>query len=154
RVFMELGKRLSASGVISATADVFHLSVGELRKVLSEHSTGSCQGIVEQRQAEIEHFRAIKPPETLGTRSQLTATGESTAGGSEDERFFWLQVHAGSPCIARGPARVLQTLADASSVAPGDILVARTISSSWTPLFAAVAGVVTDTGGTLGHAAV
>jgi pyruvate,water dikinase len=39
-------------------------------------------------------------------------------------------------------------------VAPGDILVAETLSSSWTPPFAVVAGVVTDTGGILGHAAV
>jgi pyruvate,water dikinase len=39
-------------------------------------------------------------------------------------------------------------------MAPGDILVAETLSSAWTPLFAVVAGVVTDTGGVLGHAAV
>jgi pyruvate,water dikinase len=49
---------------------------------------------------------------------------------------------------------VVRSLAEAGSVAPGDVLVAETLSSSWTPLFAVVAGVVTDTGGILGHAAV
>jgi len=37
---------------------------------------------------------------------------------------------------------------------PGDILVAATTGPSWTPLFATVAAVVTDTGGALSHGAI
>ena len=39
-------------------------------------------------------------------------------------------------------------------LAPGDVLVAETTSPPWTPLFASVAAVVTDTGGALSHCAV
>ena len=37
---------------------------------------------------------------------------------------------------------------------PGDILVCRFTDPAWTPLFGVVAGVVTETGGRLSHAAI
>jgi pyruvate,water dikinase len=45
-------------------------------------------------------------------------------------------------------------LEETKKLKPGDILVTETTIPSWTPLFATIAGVVTDTGGTLSHAAV
>ena len=41
---------------------------------------------------------------------------------------------------------------DAERLAPGEVLVAETTAPPWTPLFAAAAAVVTDTGGILSHA--
>jgi pyruvate,water dikinase len=159
RVFIELGKRLSTAGAIGQQRDVFYLTVSELRETLTESPTLPAlrrQGLVEQRQAEVERFRAITPPEALGTRAeQPTAAGQRLApDGQLGDGPWLLHGHAGSPGVARGTARVVRSLAGAGNVAPGDILVAETLSSSWTPLFAVVAGVVTDTGGILGHAAV
>ena len=37
---------------------------------------------------------------------------------------------------------------------PGEILVTRFTDPGWTPLFSTIAGVVTETGGVLSHAAV
>ena len=65
-----------------------------------------------------------------------------------------LQGNAGSPGTARGPARVICSLAEAAKLQPGDILVAETTAPPWTPLFASAAAVVTDTGGILSHCAV
>jgi pyruvate,water dikinase len=56
--------------------------------------------------------------------------------------------------VARGIARVVRSLRDAGRVQPGDVLVAEMTAPSWTPLFATVAAVVTDTGGILSHCAV
>jgi rifampicin phosphotransferase len=61
---------------------------------------------------------------------------------------------AGSAGVARGRARVIRSLADAGTPQKGDILVAPTTSPLWTPLFATVAAVVTDTGGVLSHSAI
>ncbi|MDQ3547566.1 MAG: PEP-utilizing enzyme, partial [Chloroflexota bacterium] len=61
---------------------------------------------------------------------------------------------AGSPGVVQGTARVVRSLADAGRIGPGDILVAPTTAPPWTPLFATVAAVVTDTGGVLSHCAV
>jgi pyruvate,water dikinase len=43
---------------------------------------------------------------------------------------------------------------DFEKVAVGDILVCRFTDPAWTVLFAAIAGVVTETGGRLSHAAI
>jgi pyruvate,water dikinase len=162
RVFLEVGRRLSTAGVIAAREDVFHLAVSELREALNRLPAiagHALQGVVEQRRAEIDQFRAITPPDLLGTRSEQPAAPGApgqrlTSKGQPGKGSRQLRGHAGSPGVVRGPARVVRSLADAGKVAPGDILVAETLSSSWTPLFAVVTGVVTDTGGILSHAAV
>jgi pyruvate,water dikinase len=159
RVFLEVGKRLFAAGVIAASEDVFYLTVSELREILAQLPRPPAirrQGLVEQRRTEVEHFRTITPPKALGTQPRHLPTLEKrlTSEGQPGKGSWLLRGLAGSPGQARGPARVVRSLAEADNVTPGDILVAETLSSSWTPLFAVVAGVVTDTGGILGHAAV
>ena len=49
---------------------------------------------------------------------------------------------------------MVRTLKDAGRVQPGEILVTETTAPPWTPLFATVAAVVTETGGILCHSAV
>jgi pyruvate,water dikinase len=59
-----------------------------------------------------------------------------------------------SPGRAAGPARLVRSAGDFSRVRHGDILVCRTTDPAWTPLFRLAAGVVTETGGVLSHAAI
>jgi pyruvate,water dikinase len=49
---------------------------------------------------------------------------------------------------------VLRTAADGRDLLPGDIIVARTMDPSWTPLLLRAAGVVLEEGGPLSHAAI
>jgi len=65
-----------------------------------------------------------------------------------------LQGTAGSAGIAVGPARIVAGPGDFGKVAVGDILVCRFTDPAWTALFAIIAGVVTETGGRLSHAAI
>jgi pyruvate,water dikinase len=53
-----------------------------------------------------------------------------------------------------GTVRVLRSLDDASRLAPGDILVARSTDPGWTPLFLKAGGLVMELGGMLSHGAV
>ncbi len=46
------------------------------------------------------------------------------------------------------------SLAEASKVQPGDVLVCELTMPPWTPLFSTVSAVVSDTGGVLSHSAV
>lgn len=55
---------------------------------------------------------------------------------------------------ATGPARIVRGPADFGSVRPGDVLVCPYTDPAWTPLLAVAAGVVTETGGILSHAAI
>jgi len=60
----------------------------------------------------------------------------------------------GSGGTVRGKAKVVRSLADAGKLNSGDILVAEYTVASWTPLFASIAAVVTDSGGVLSHSSV
>ncbi|MEU8222066.1 PEP/pyruvate-binding domain-containing protein [Kribbella sp. NPDC048915] len=60
----------------------------------------------------------------------------------------------GSHGTATGPARVVRGPADFSTVRPGDILVCPYTDPAWTPLLSIAAGVVTEHGGILSHAAI
>lgn len=60
----------------------------------------------------------------------------------------------GSHGTATGPARVVRGPADFPTVRPGDILVCPFTDPAWTPLFAIAAGIVTEQGGILSHAAI
>lgn len=60
----------------------------------------------------------------------------------------------GSRGTATGPARIVRGPGDFARVRPGDILVCPWTDPGWTPLLRIAAGVVTETGGVLSHAAI
>jgi pyruvate,water dikinase len=61
---------------------------------------------------------------------------------------------AGSHGTATGTARIVRGPSDFARVRPGDILVCPYTDPAWTPLLRVAAGVVTETGGVLSHAAI
>jgi pyruvate,water dikinase len=56
--------------------------------------------------------------------------------------------------VVQGRARVLAGEDELDALEPGEILVVHTTDVGWTPLFLVAAGVVTELGGPLSHAAV
>jgi pyruvate,water dikinase len=86
----------------------------------------------------------VQPP------SETVAPCTAATGGPD----LVLQGIAGSGGIAVGPARIVAGPEDFEKVAVGDILVCRFTDPAWTALFSVVAGVVTETGGRLSHAAI
>lgn len=61
---------------------------------------------------------------------------------------------AASSGIVEGNARVLLSASQLSELLPGEVLVVHTTDVGWTPLFCVAAGVVTELGGPLSHAAI
>ncbi|MGE0000365.1 MAG: PEP-utilizing enzyme, partial [Ilumatobacteraceae bacterium] len=61
---------------------------------------------------------------------------------------------AGSPGTVTGTARILLDLSDPTKLEPGDILVAPSTDPSWTPMFLAAGGVVTNIGAVGTHAVI
>ncbi|MFG1905872.1 PEP/pyruvate-binding domain-containing protein [Kribbella sp. NPDC048928] len=78
-------------------------------------------------------------------------TGPSTAAAS---RAVLLTGIPGSHGTATGPARIVRGPADFAYVRPGDILVCPHTDPAWTPLLSIAAGVITESGGLLSHAAI
>jgi pyruvate,water dikinase len=145
------GRRLFAEGLLDEADDVWMLEREELRSALTE--TLDLRALVADRRA--EHARGLAegvrpylgdPPEERDRDSILE--GFYGSGGSE------LSGDGASPGVAEGVARVVAAQDDFSRVETGDILVTTTTTPAWTPLFPALAGLVTETGGILSHAAV
>jgi pyruvate,water dikinase len=162
KVFMEVGRRLAGAGVIETPDDIFQLKLDELRASSVASPPDDRRSLIAERRAELEHFSAVTPPPKLGTDyGPPPDTPVTRAFGKfwgappqpQEDPGVW-KGNAGSPGKARGPAKVIRSLAEADKLQRGDILVAETTSPPWTPLFATAAAIVTDTGGILSHCAV
>lgn len=160
QVLLELGRRFMAAGLLDRPDDVFYLAVDEVSATAQSPSAMEVRPRVALRRAEMAHFRTITPPPVLGA-----PPGEWDSPILRALVRFWgapplppdppiLYGHPGARGLARGSARVLRSLADLGKLQPGDILVTETTAPPWTPLFAIIAAIVTDTGGVLSHAAI
>src|SRR5690606_7554666 len=104
--------------------------------------------LIRQRRGEFRSHRGLTPPRVL------TSDGESVSGAYRRENLPagalpGLAVSAGT---ISGRARVILEMAEAE-LEPGDILVTAFTDPSWTPLFVAIAGLVTEVGGLMTHGA-
>jgi phosphohistidine swiveling domain-containing protein len=151
------GAELAAAGVLDDAADVFHLTPDELDAAVlaaangrgADLDTGVLAADVAARRADLEHWRSITPPATIGAPPSAASTGAPGPGGRTITGI------AGSGGVARGRARIVRDLVDADRLEAGDVLVTTMTSPPWTPLFAIVAAVVTDGGSDgLSHAAI
>ena len=153
------GRRLVAEARLDAAADVFMLRLAELREaVLEEHGPG-LHALVAERRRQLEVAKAASPSPYLGPHPEPDEVPSSVAkfygvAGSarvEEDLIVGMGASAGS---AEGTARVVHGTEDFERVERGDVLVCTTTTPAWTPLFGAIGGLVTDTGGILSHAAV
>ena len=161
-LLLAAGWRLASSGRIAATEDVFFLTVDEIKAALGG-DTADLGTLVAERRARWERNRAITPPPFIGTAPE----GEGPQFDSEMRKFTnpvliapagdnptTLRGIVGSSGVASGVARVVRSPDEFARVNPGDILVTRSTTPAWTPIFASVGGLVTDSGGVLSHTAI
>ncbi|WP_431875026.1 rifamycin-inactivating phosphotransferase [Micromonospora marina] len=139
--------RLVRAGVLAAAEDVFYLTFEEFREVAATGRVDA--GLIRRRREEFRTHQRLTPPRVL------TSDGEALNGSYRradvpPAALVGLAVSAG---VVEGRARVVADLAGAD-LEPGDILVTAHTDPSWTPLFVAVAGLVTEVGGLMTHGAV
>jgi pyruvate,water dikinase len=147
QALLEEAERLVEAGVLRQKDDIFYLRFDEIQDVVRTQQTDN-QLIRERREA-FESYQALTPPRVL------TSDGEAVAGAYRRDdvpagALVGLAVSAGT---VEGRARVILDIAEADLEA-GDILVTAFTDPSWTPLFVAIAGLVTEVGGLMTHGAV
>jgi len=140
-------ERLVQAGVIDDAEDIHYLTFDELREVVRAHRLDD--QLVRNRKADHELHKRLTPPRVI------TSDGEIVAGAYKRvdlpaEAIVGLAVSSG---VVEGRARVLLDMA-AADLEPGDILVTAFTDPSWTPLFVAIKGLVTEVGGLMTHGAV
>ena len=147
QALLEEAERLVHAHVLREKEDMFYLRFNELFDVVRTHRVDD--QLIRERKAAFESYRALTPPRVL------TSDGEAITGAYRRDDFpvgalVGLPVSAG---VAEGRARVILDMAEAE-LEPGDILVTAYTDPSWTPLFVAIEGLVTEVGGLMTHGAV
>ncbi len=127
------------------TPSVFFLTVDELVSALRNARTDLVP-LLRLRRA--EYARDIARPDP-----PITFVGAPSAVQSPPVSSDVLRGTPASSGVVEARVRVLRS-ADMSAFQPGEILVVRTTDVGWTPLFLMAAGVVTELGGALSHAAI
>lgn len=140
-------KALVRSGSpLAAVPSAFCLTIDELVTSLRS-PRAELAALVRSRRAELARDQARPdPPATfVGIPPPVVLP---PAGGAI------LRGLPASPGVVEGRARVLLLESQMDELQPGEILVVHTTDVGWTPLFLVAAGVVTELGGPLSHAAV
>ena len=137
---------IAAASPLGAVPSVFFLTLDELLLALRAQHT-EVMPLVRARRAEYARDQARPdPPSTfVGSPPPIVL---APAGG---DILRGLPASAG---VVEGTARVLLSADAMGELQPGEILVVHTTDVGWTPLFLQAAGVVTELGGPLSHAAV
>ena len=147
RAMLAEAERLVQAGVLHEPDDIFYLSFDELHDVARSHRLD--RQLIDRRKADFRSYGALTPPRVL-TSDGEALTGAYRRGDLPAGALVGLPVSAGT---IEGRARIILDIADAD-VEAGDILVTVHTDPSWSPLFVAISGLVTEVGGLMTHGAV
>lgn len=140
-------ERLVQAHALGEKEDIFYLTFGELHDAVRKNQVDD--QLIRQRKDAFRSYQTLTPPRVL------TSDGEVVAGTYRRDdvpagALVGLPVSAGT---IEGRARVVLDIADAD-LEPGDVLVTTYTDPSWTPVFVAIKGLVTEVGGLMTHGAV
>ncbi len=148
QALLEEAERLVQADVIREQEAIFYLTFQELQDVVRANQVVDDQ-LISQRKAAFRSYEALTPPRVLTSEGEVVA-GTYRRDDAPAGALIGLPVSAGT---IEGRARVILDMAEAE-VEPGDILVTAYTDPSWSPLFVAVKGLVTEVGGLMTHGAV
>ena len=178
----DLGRVFQAGGFLVDFEDIFYLHRYEVHEALFDMLTAWAttnpgrprywQDEIAERKRIMEKLRAWAPPPALGKPPDAVTEAATVMlwGITTDMVEQWLDAQGGngdadggpatlngfaaSPGVAEGPARVITAVDQLDQVELGEILVCPITAPSWAPVFAKIAGAVSDVGGIMSHAAI
>jgi rifampicin phosphotransferase len=147
QALLDGAERLVRAHVLEEKEDIFYLRFQELHDVVRTNQVDD--QLIAGRKDAFRSYQELRPPRVL------TSDGEAITGAYRRDdvpagALVGLPVSAG---VIEGRARVILDMAQADLEA-GDILVTAYTDPSWTPLFVAITGLVTEVGGLMTHGAV
>lgn len=161
-VLLAIGRKLVERGDFWDAEDVVYLRYQELRQLVGDPTVFDAKELVGRRRDEREDAFHVRPRAWVGT-----ATEELLSFPYLDNWGFPAKFHRGepeasstlrglgaSPGVVEGPARLVSSLEEFDAVREGDVLVCTMTNPAWVVVFTKIAGLVTDSGGTVSHPAV
>jgi rifampicin phosphotransferase len=147
QALLEEAERLVQAQVLHERDDIFYLAFQELHDVVrTNHADDE---LISRRKHAFRLYGALTPPRVLTSDGEII-TGAYRRDDAPAGALIGLAVSAGT---IEGRARVIHDMSEAE-LESGDILVTPYTDPSWTPVFVAIAGLVTEVGGLMTHGAV
>ncbi len=163
RLALELGRRLAECGSLQAPDDVFFLRTAELETAMAARADGVSRPGLAQLAQERRTLRearkrldpplAVPPDGTLQIGPLRLKMFEPQPEGAQPDGPI-LSGFAVSPGRVTAEASVIHSPEQFDQMRPDTILVCRTTTPAWTPLFSQARGLVTDIGGALAHGSI
>jgi rifampicin phosphotransferase len=149
-IYLDLGERLRAQGLLKETRDVFYLKTEELDEVFHAKALfDDPRSIVETRKSQYQTWSELNPEPHLALSVPLRGLPtKPTAAISGDLK--------GLGCYPGTVEAEVVVVHDPTKAADlkGKILVAERTDPGWTPLFLQIRGLIVERGSQLSHSAV
>ncbi|NLE81425.1 MAG: phosphoenolpyruvate synthase [Rhodococcus sp.] len=147
KALLHEAQALVQAGALREPEDIFYLRLDELRELIQTRRP--CDELIHERKDAFHSFQALRAPRVL-TSDGEALTGTYRRDDVPDGALVGLAVSTGT---VEGRARIVLDMTEAN-LETGDILVTAYTDPSWTPLFVAITGLVTEVGGLMTHGAV
>lgn len=152
QIYLKVGQNFTQKGILDSPETIFFLRKEEIRRIARRETYSApelrkLRLLTQKRREEFEKYENITPPKFLHGSRVFNDPDEGTGDG------FYPGVAASQGVVA-GKVRVLETINDIAWVEAGEILVVPKTDPGWTPVFAKIGGLITETGGVLSHGAV
>ncbi len=153
RMMLGIGQQLAPAGYLGEARDVFYLKLDEVKSLAQDPQP--MQELVASRKRQYSRYAAMPLPERIITDGPLPeyiiAPPGAASTGSQDESLL-----QGTPCsagVVRARVRLVQ---DAGALASldGAIMATYATDPGFVVLFATAAGILTERGSLLSHAAI
>ncbi|PLW83750.1 pyruvate, water dikinase [Kineobactrum sediminis] len=145
--FRHLGRLMAAEGLLPDADLVNFFSTGELPGFIAQPQESAVNRAHARREALIYQQQLEFPEISVGMPQPLQPQAITPVDGA-------LQGRPASRGSIEGIARVAHTLAEASQLQPGEILITPITDIGWTPYFSLIGGLITDLGSSVSHGAV
>ena len=147
QALLEEAERLVRARVLREREDIFYLTLQELHEVVRTNQLA--EQLIRRRKDAFSSYEALSPPRVLTSDGEVF-TGTYRRVDVPADALVGLPVSAGT---VEGRARVIVDMAE-TDLEADDILVTAYTDPSWTPVFVAIKGLVTEVGGLMTHGAV
>ncbi|NVM65273.1 pyruvate,water dikinase [Mucilaginibacter sp. SG538B] len=147
QTLLQEAERLVKAGVLHDEKDSYYLYFEELQEAVR---TGKVDyQLIDQRKTDYQFYEKLTPPRVITSEGEVI-TGHYRYDNIPAGALAGLAVSSG---IVEGRARMVLNV-EGADLEDGDILVTTFTDPSWTPLFLAIKGLVTEVGGLMTHGAV
>ena len=147
---VEAGRRFKERGELASTADVFFLTMNEIKQVLALEKLSTEMGdLVEERREEFNNLSEMKSAPTIISGDEQAP---EEPGPYSAERYLYGAGVSGESYT--GGARVVTDPVEICEVLPGEVVVVTEIDDTFAPVTAVCGAMVIEAGGALSGGAV